>query len=208
MSRIAAVAMAIVLFIPTPVRAGSLSVTVSSQQGPVAGATVCVGTTADRGLYGVRAANQNGSATFSGLPDNVQLLVTARSGNRGAERTVPSVLATAFVILPQTAGGPGCPATGGSGAIQTGPITIDRQAIKDQFDKASGRTLTMPSGPTHAGERCFGAAGMQCGFQQGLGTAGFCVGSLCPVNGGSWAHDECCWRMWPSPAKGCSRSGR
>jgi hypothetical protein len=62
----------------------------------------------------------------------------------------------------------------------------------------------MPPDPlARAGERCFGAAGSQCGFQQGLGNAGFCVGTRCPINGGSWEHDECCWRMWPSAAKGC-----
>jgi hypothetical protein len=184
-------------------QAAGVTVTVSGQQGPVAGAAVCVGTAADRGFYGVGTTNQTGSASFSGLPENAQVLVTARSGNRGAERAVPTALGLAIVMLPARAGGPGCPASGGSGAIQTGPIKIDRQAIKDKFAEVGGQTITMPPDPMHPAERCFGAAGSQCGFQQGLGNAGFCVGSLCPVNGGSWAHDECCWRMWPRAAKGC-----
>jgi hypothetical protein len=188
---------------PPAAAAETITVTVSSQQGPVAGAAVCVGTATDRGYYGVRTTNQTGNASFSGLPENVQVLVTARSGNRGAERAVPTTLGVAFVTLPATAGGPGCPASGGSGAIQTGPIKIDRQAIKDKFAEVGGQTITMPPDLLHPAERCFGAAGSQCGFQQGLGNAGFCAGNVCPVNGGSWAHDECCWRMWPRQAKGC-----
>ena len=185
-------------------QAASLSVTVSSQQGPVAGAAVCVGTATDRGLYGVRTTGPGGGASFSGLPERTQVVVTARAGNRGAERTVPTALASAFVILPAAAGGPTCPATGGSGAIQTGqPFTIDRKTVQEHLAQSGGQQLGQMHDLTHAGERCFGAAGMQCGFQQGLGSAGFCVGNVCPINGGSWAHDECCWRMWPGAAKGC-----
>src|SRR6201989_2880019 len=58
------------LLMAAPADAGSLSVTVSGQQGAVAGATVCVGTAADRGFYGVRTTGQGGSASFGGLPDN------------------------------------------------------------------------------------------------------------------------------------------
>lgn len=50
----------------------------------------------------------------------------------------------------------------------------------------------LPAVATVKQEFCFGAVGAQCGAQQGL--AGFCMGGNCPVNAGSWEHDECCWK--------------
>ena len=47
-------------------------------------------------------------------------------------------------------------------------------------------------------EKCFGAAGQQCGMFAGgeLGRVAFCYGNgssaTCDVHGGSWTHDECC----------------
>ncbi|MES2682587.1 MAG: hypothetical protein V4650_03640 [Pseudomonadota bacterium] len=48
------------------------------------------------------------------------------------------------------------------------------------------------------GDKCFGAAGQQCGMFAGgqLGQVAFCLGvaggAVCDVHGGSWTHDECC----------------
>lgn len=59
------------------------------------------------------------------------------------------------------------------------------------------------------GERCFGAAGMECGLQSALGQAALCVGPKCAINGGSWEHDECCWHhaFVLKDGKSCVSSG-
>lgn len=54
------------------------------------------------------------------------------------------------------------------------------------------------------GERCFGAAGANCGALSGFAQAGFCIGTKCPVSGGSWEHDECCWKETQGKNRGKS----
>jgi hypothetical protein len=51
-----------------------------------------------------------------------------------------------------------------------------------------------PSALAIDGERCFGAAGRECGIQSGMGTTSACALGKCLINGGSWEHDECCWK--------------
>ncbi len=41
-------------------------------------------------------------------------------------------------------------------------------------------------------QRCYGAAGNNCGPADGFTNVGLCVGNLCTINAGSWEHDECC----------------
>ena len=42
---------------------------------------------------------------------------------------------------------------------------------------------------------CFGALGAQCGQPQGLlPQTALCANGACFINGGSWDHDECCFR--------------
>jgi hypothetical protein len=48
--------------------------------------------------------------------------------------------------------------------------------------------------PLVGGERCFGAAGDNCAVRNGTVQEGYCIGTKCPVSGGSWEHDECCWK--------------
>ena len=50
-------------------------------------------------------------------------------------------------------------------------------------------------------QRCYGAAGNNCGVADGMnfpGNIGLCIktssGTKCQINAGSWAHDECCVR--------------
>lgn len=45
-----------------------------------------------------------------------------------------------------------------------------------------------------AGQRCFGAAGEDCTVRNGTVQEGYCIGTKCPISGGSWEHDECCWK--------------
>lgn len=62
--------------------------------------------------------------------------------------------------------------------------------------------LTALSVDAQAQHRCFGAGGDQCGALSGQGfRLSACVAtpfapgfSFCNVSGGSWAHDECCFR--------------
>jgi hypothetical protein len=94
------------------------------------------------------------------------------------------------------------PAAGGNGGTSFGPHPCadgrPAKAIQgksglwlDQIRLACAHPV-LPAVTTVKSERCFGAVGAQCGPQQGL--AGFCAAGRCPVNAGSWAHDECCWR--------------
>jgi len=59
----------------------------------------------------------------------------------------------------------------------------------------------LAAAPAAWADRCFGAAGMQCGaFADGpLDSVAFCaawnfnpVTTFCEVSGGSWTHDSCC----------------
>ncbi len=64
-----------------------------------------------------------------------------------------------------------------------------------------GLTLTLMAGLVSAepqivsGERCFGAAGDNCAVRNADGIQeGHCIGTKCQISGGSWEHDECCWK--------------
>ncbi len=94
-------------------------------------------------------------------------------------------------------------AAGGNGGRDFGPLTCagnrPAKAVQgrygssiDQIRLACAYPQVQTTATTVKQEFCFGAVGAQCGVQQGL--AGFCAGGRCPVNAGSWEHDECCWK--------------
>ena len=74
--------------------------------------------------------------------------------------------------------------------------------MKCTISRATLIALILLSGvTTHAvparaqeGERCFGAVGAECGAQSGLTQVALCGPLKCAINGGSWEHDECCWK--------------
>ncbi len=177
---------------PAPPGAG-LRVTVTSAGRPAAGAVVCVGTTSDRNQFFQGVADGQGHASFSSVPEGA-FVVTARSGNRGASGSfsiarpggVPFF--SAAISLPQAPGGPSCPTT---------PAGPDRR-IGAGIGAAVARITPVPI-PTsvvlNLGKPCFGALGADCGQPQGLiPQSALCSGGTCFINGGSWDHDECCFR--------------
>lgn len=56
-------------------------------------------------------------------------------------------------------------------------------------------SLVSAETPPVGGERCFGAVGDNCAVRNTIGIQeGYCIGTKCPISGGSWEHDECCWK--------------
>jgi hypothetical protein len=177
---------------PAPLGAG-LNVTVTSGGQPASGATVCVGTSGDPNAFFQGVTNSQGRVSFASVPAE-GFVLTARLGIRGAAETfsiarpggVPFF--SAAISLPQASGGPSCPTT---------PAGPDRR-IGSGIAAAVARLTPIPF-PTsivlNLGLRCFGALGADCGQPQGLiPPTALCSGGTCFVNGGSWDHDECCFR--------------
>ncbi|MBW2941734.1 hypothetical protein [Zhongshania aquimaris] len=86
------------------------------------------------------------------------------------------------------------------GAAKLGKIT----RISDYY-KGGSKAATTTTPPADANrnieERCFGAAGSQCGFAGGQNGISTCLPVFgingfvnCRINDGSWNHDECCVR--------------
>ena len=171
----------------------SLQVQVRDAAGrPVANATVCAGTAADRASRGFGRTNANGIAnialaTPSGSP--MAIVVTANLGTRGAAVTTTGIAAP-MLTLPAS-GGPACPET--ATTVAPGTVPIDRKAIRDRIEEMGPAPRPNLIGPINmAPERCFGAAGTGCGDT--IGGIGTCIGGSCTINAGSWQHDECCMR--------------
>lgn len=64
--------------------------------------------------------------------------------------------------------------------------------------------LVFAETPPEWGKRCFGAVGDNCAVRNGTVQEGSCVGTKCPISGGSWEHDECCWKQTYVKRKGKS----
>ena len=99
---------------PAPVGLGGLNVTVTSGGRPAAGATVCVGTSADRNQFFQGVTDTQGRVSFASVPPE-GFVLTARLGDRGAAESfsiarpggVPFF--SASISLPQAPGGPFLP---------------------------------------------------------------------------------------------------
>lgn len=170
-----------------------LRVTVTSSGQPAAGAVVCVGTTLDRNQFFQGVADGQGRVSVSPVPSE-PFVVTARSANRGASQAFSPAqpggvaLFNVSIALPASAGGPECPSTA------AGPNRRIGAGIPAAFAKITPAVI-----PTrivlNLGLPCFGALGANCGQPQGLiPPTALCANGSCFVNGGSWEHDECCFR--------------
>ena len=179
----------------------SVAVTVLDGNVPVPGARVCLGSAADRSAIASGVTNASGVANFSQSPAGT-FRVTASSLSRGAEANVtPSGTATA-VTLRLGAGGPTCtdpspslalpdrsgiPGGGGS-VVAPSPFVLKETPVPKTIPRLSPVLATKR-------EFCFGALGAGCGGAQvGLPVAALCSFGSCSINGGSWRHDECCFR--------------
>ncbi|ESQ87656.1 hypothetical protein ABAC460_18445 [Asticcacaulis sp. AC460] len=169
----------------------SLQVQVRDAAGnPVANATVCAGTSSARASRGFGHTNANGVAVLNVADSSGPLVITAHSGTRGGQQSIPGSLTLATVTLPAS-GGPVCP--DGTPTPTPGTVTIDRRAVQERADELARQPHPGVLGPINLnGERCFGAAGQGC--SDTIGGVGTCIGGSCTINAGSWEHDECCVR--------------
>ena len=145
---------------------------------------MCVGSSANRSQIFQGTTDRNGLVSFGGIPPE-PFVVTAHQGPRGAEQAMrlgtPGGLGLlrTEIQLPATASGPTC-LQGSQQLIQPPPTPAP---------------LRPPIGALQRREFCFGALGNQCGQPQGLiPPSALCTNGVCFINGGSWAHDECCAR--------------
>jgi len=154
---------------------------------------VCVGTAQDPNQFFQGVTDGQGRVSFSPVPGE-SFVVTARSGNRGASQgftfATPAGLPffNVSIALPASAGGPACPTT------PAGPDRRIGAGIPAAFAKIT--PIVLPTGIVlNLGKRCFGALGANCGQPQGLiPQSALCANGTCFINGGSWDHDECCFR--------------
>ncbi|HVT45019.1 MAG TPA: carboxypeptidase-like regulatory domain-containing protein [Thermoanaerobaculia bacterium] len=154
----------------------------------VANATVCVGTSLDRNLFFQAATDAQGRVNFPQVPRE-PFVVTARAGSGGAQQSFAPASPTSLPLMSVTiavpaSGGPSCPTTPAGPARRLGPTNF-----------------VLPTAPPvtsvqlQNNQKCFGALGAQCGQPQGLlPPTALCANGSCLVNGGSWDHDECCFR--------------
>ncbi|MCW3835073.1 Ig-like domain-containing protein [Sphingomonas canadensis] len=172
----------------------TVTITVIDSAGrPVPNAAVCAGSsTSARGDLGSGRTDASGRATFAvaspappasgmGSPIGTPILFTANSAGAGAAQSTP----TLAVTLRLASGGPRCPE---ASAVIAAPGQIAPPI-------APGSLPVRPGLPTpivlNLGKRCFGAAGANCGDNDG--EMGTCANGECKINRGSWEHDECCF---------------
>lgn len=195
----AVVLLAAALF--APAAAGSVTVTVLDGNSPVPGARVCVGVPGNRSSIGSATTNASGVAHFSQSPSGT-IQVTAGLTGRGAEAIVTPSGATTAVTLRLAEGGPTCTGTpslqplptggavpgGGGSVVVPSPFVLKETPVPKSLPGVSPVLTTKR-------EFCFGALGAACGGAQiGLPVAALCSFGSCSINGGSWRHDECCFR--------------
>jgi len=173
-------------------------VTSAGSGAPAANAIVCVGTAGSLAQFHHGQTDSLGSVRFASIPQQ-PFVVTASLAGRGGQAAFAAVSPNVPVldvrlVLPAS-GGPSCvPATAG-GASPIGPAT---GTIRSEAIERLRNAPTLPPPPTVTQARtefCFGAVGAQCGQPQtGLPATAACAAGTCFINGGSWEHDECCFR--------------
>lgn len=182
---------------PAPVAQGPLAVHVTSAGAPAVNATVCIGVPGNLNLHGQGTTDAQGNVRFSEVP-SPPFVATANQAGRGAQRSIapaspnvpvpPQVPLLRIDLALPASGGPTCPSTAAGPARTLGP------QIRQQLPPLIGPTRPPSITPART-EFCFGAIGMQCGQPQtGLPTTAACASGNCFINGGSWEHDECCYR--------------
>ena len=179
------------LFVSALVRAqsvatGSFNVLVTHSGVAVANATVCVGVSSDLNQFFQGVTNAQGRVAFATVPAN-PFVVTASEGGRGSQSSFAPASTSFFttqIALPAS-GGPTCPTT------PAGPSRTLASTLRD---------FVLPTAPTFTPitltntQFCFGALGAECGLPQfQIPTTALCASGRCFINGGSWAHDECCF---------------
>ena len=179
----------------------SVSVTVLDGNSPVSGARVCLGSLGSRAAIGTALTDASGVARFSQSPSST-FLVTASLSNRGAEASVAPTGTASTVTLRLGVGGPTCtgPAPnltlpegsaipgGGGSVVAPSPFVLKETPVPKTIPRVSPVLTTKR-------EFCFGALGAGCGGAQvGIPVAALCSFGSCSINGGSWRHDECCFR--------------
>jgi len=96
-------------FVAASAYAANVSVHVSdtAQDNPVAGAAVCLGTSADPSQFGAHRTGSDGAARFSSVPEAPLVLTVSRSGYRGLRRMLPAEHPDRTVLLNLIRGGGG-----------------------------------------------------------------------------------------------------
>lgn len=192
---IAAVLLTIAASTPTHA-VGTLNVRVTSAGQPVPNVTVCIGVAGDLNLFHQGVTNTQGRVSFGSVPQE-PFVATASLSGRGTQRSFsprsPNVqLLNVDLVLPSS-GGPSCPQTP-AGPSRKNISQIQEMPQVSQLER-------FPSVTIRQTEFCFGAIGAQCGQPQtDIPATALCAGGSCFINGGSWEHDECCFRnrhaMW------------
>ncbi|MBE7418840.1 MAG: carboxypeptidase regulatory-like domain-containing protein [Ideonella sp.] len=173
-------------------------VTNASNGAAVANATVCIGVASNLNQFHRGSTDPQGNVRFDSVPRE-PFVATANVSGRGTQRSFapasPNLsLLNIELVLPES-GGPSCGSTGAGSARSLGPDTanIRRQAAERLRNAPALSRLPEPTNVRT--EHCFGAVGAECGQPQtGLPATAACASGTCLVNGGSWDHDECCFR--------------
>jgi len=184
----------LLLALPYAGAMGAMNVQVVRNDQPIAGATVCVGTTQLLNQFGQGTTNASGDAVFNNVPSGA-VIVTAHSANQGAQiqlspPPVVSPVAPAVRISLQSGASARCPATPIPTSRGIGVNTAVLSKVPPPKPLARPATIT----PQRA-QHCFGALGAECGQIPiaNVPITALCANGRCKVNAGSWEHDECCW---------------
>lgn len=168
----------------------AMTVKVLRNDQPVAGATVCVGTSQALNQFGQGTTDANGNVTLQNAAGET-FIVTAHSANQGAQTQLsPAPLPLTFVRLElQNGSAARCPAT----PLASRGIGVNTTVLGNiPPPQAVPRPATIT--PRRA-QHCFGALGAECGQIPiaNVPITALCAHGQCKVNAGSWEHDECCW---------------
>ena len=112
---------------------------------PLAGASVCLGTSANLMQFGANQTDREGYAVFADIPRAPLIITASKSGYRGEQQSlVTSTIRRMLVMsLPSGGGGPVCASVGEGTAVVTGELQISDFSINKGATASSGRRVRL-----------------------------------------------------------------
>jgi hypothetical protein len=135
----------VTIVIPVLVPASELRVRVFERGGrqPLAGVSVCLGTSANLLQFGSDQTDREGYAVFADIPRAPLLITASKSGYKGEQQslvtsTIPRLL---VMSLPSGGGGAVCTPVGAGAAVNTGGLQVSDFSINKGAAASSDRQV-------------------------------------------------------------------
>jgi hypothetical protein len=135
----------LVTAIPVLASASELRVRVFERGGkqPLAGVSVCLGTSADPVQFGSDQTDREGYAVFTDVPRAPLLITASKSGYQGYQQSLVTSMIPRLLVMSLPAGGGGavCTPVGDHAAVSTGGLQISEFSINEGATSSPDREV-------------------------------------------------------------------